>query len=288
MPRLAHPITIGWTSLLITVVTLTAPARAVIYGEKMDDDPRLDAVCAVSRATSLGIKVGVGEPKHQHSWPGCGVLISPRHVITARHLLPKNPKVMERVAMAVRFRRHEDGSLGSTTKPADSYTQVRVMRWFVPKQGDVALGVLEREVTHIEPMPMLWDVPQDQPFKGMIAGWGSENPVIGKGHPRLGLRAGPNTLMRRGDNILILQFPTERKETGKNKEGQPIIQNVAKDEGVAMPNMHDSGGAMIAVSPDGKLGLVGIIATYRLGTWLGQYVDDEDFPLKDWATTEPE
>lgn len=273
-------------SLLVLPV---APTWAVIYGEKMEDDKRLDAVAAFGRANWLGIQVGAGQPQKQHNWFGCAVLISPRHIVTARHLLnTKDNRTLQPGFMAVRFRRHEDGTLGSRNQPADTYTNVRIQRWYLPEQGDVALGLLEREVTHIEPMPMVWDLPEDQPFKGLVAGWGSESPTIGDKGPRHGLRVGPNVLMRQGRIIRILQFPVERKEVGQRKDGQPILKAVAKDDGVAMPNMHDSGGALIAVSPDGKLGLVGIIASYQSGTWLGQYAEDDQFPLKDWASTKPE
>lgn len=271
--------------LVITCVLFAAgsgQAWAVINGEAMADDKRLDAVCAVSHTNWLGIKVGAGEPAKQHNWFGTGILISPKHIVTARHLIPKGNNAKKVGFMAARFRRKPDGSLGSKTKPADSYVNVRIMRWFVPEQGDVAIGVLEHEVEHIEPMPILWDVPENQPFKGLIAGWGSTHRFIGNGSPRPGLRVGPNEFVRQGNAIGILNFPTERKVVGKNKDGKPIMRNVAVGD-VAMPNMHDSGGALLAVSPQGELRLVGVISSYRVGTYLGQYQDDDKFPLKAWA-----
>lgn len=281
------------TTLILTwvlIMSLGSVSFAVVNGEQHLDNKQLDAVGAFSKTAWLGVQVGIGEPAHEHNWFGAATLISPRHIITARHLLPSKG-IPKRNSMAVRFRRTPDGSTGDVEDGPDSFYHVRIMRWIMPKQGgDLVIGVLDSEVTHIKPMPILLDIPENKPFAGWIAGWGSTNRQVGASGPRRRLLAGPNILMRRSTSILLGWFEVERPApspstpNNKDKPAPKRPKPQIKESPFAVPNMHDSGGAMLAQTADGRLALVGVITTYHGGVWLGHYTDDAKLPITEFAS----
>ena len=72
-----------------------------------------------------------------NQWYGSAVLIAPDVVLTAKHLLPNGTDRLPRPgAMTVRFRRHEDGSIGSKEAGPDSYHQATIDRYILcPRRG---------------------------------------------------------------------------------------------------------------------------------------------------------
>lgn len=247
--------------LLLVAFFAAAPAQAIVNGsEPAEDDTRFDAVAAFSQTAWLIENPG---DNHVHNWFGNGVLIAPDVVLIARHLLPNNGKGGQRPGTyAVRFRRHADGSLGSRDKGVDSYHQVRIREWVVAEHFDLALGILEEPVTHIQPVGLLLD---NQPLhnrRAMLAGWGSESRWVGNAGPRIGLRIGENAVSSRASFIALDSARTEMRENEKGERKAYFI-----DERTVI-NMHDSGGSIFVFDPEGKPVLAGIIATYSGGTWL--------------------
>jgi len=258
--------------LLLVALLLAAPAQAIVNGEApAEDDTRFDAVAAFSLTAWLIENPG---DTHVHNWFGNGVLIAPDVVLIARHLLPNNGKGGQRPGTnAVRFRRHTDGSLGSVANGVESFHQVRIREWVIAEQFDLALGILEEPVTHIQPVKLLLDSQPVHNRRAMLAGWGSESRWQGNGGPRPGLRIGENTVSSRGSFIALDSARTELRENEKGERKAYFI-----DERTVI-NMHDSGGSIFVFDEEDKPVLTGIIATYSGGTWLPAAAE-AGFPLE--------
>ena len=184
-------------------------------------DERFDAVCAVGKTYRMRGPTaldwidgnGVYDPMRQGGNTGSGTLIAPNLVLTARHLWssgvqcdidgylcgPSESCGQDR-KWTVRFRRHPNGMLGTmeenpippnTARGPDSFYYVDVVGAIeLPNcDADTVVLVLEHDVTHIDPMPMLgrltrpfpgitpnFSPSRDEPdviWDGTAAGWGS-------------------------------------------------------------------------------------------------------------------
>lgn len=257
---------------LLLVALLASPAAALVNGQApADDDTAYDAVAAFSRTTWL---IEDDTDKYSHSWFGAAVLIAPDVVLTARHLIPNNGKNVGRLGQfSVRFRRHQSGTIGSTRQPADSFHNVRIVRWVVSDRYDLALGILETPVDHITPVKVALDLDAVEQREAVLAGWGSVSNWRGLAKPRIELRVGPNSVTARGPSLRVDSYRTEPREDPQGQQKPWIIDEHA------VPNMHDSGGSMFVLDDEGKPMLVGIISTYTGGTWLPAAAD-AGFPLE--------
>lgn len=254
-----------WFGLMAVLVLAMSPAVSwamVNAEEPAEDDRRFDAVGAFSRAHWLGLF-----PHHEnardHTWVGAATLIAPDRVITAKHLFPGN-RTPDRGAIAIRFRRHVDGTLGSRQAGPQSYHHVRVVRWLVHEQADLAIGILEEPVTHIEPIRVWLD---PQPYLGReawLAGWGSQSHWQGNAGPRNALRVGKNRVQRVPNHpfIRIIDYTTENREQSRNEETGEVVRKPYITSEATVPNMHDSGGAILLEDEQGNLHLAGVIFTY--------------------------
>ncbi|MEM1353512.1 MAG: hypothetical protein AAGC44_02245 [Planctomycetota bacterium] len=267
MPRLMMALIV-----LAAVLSPALPVGAIVNGTEPDeDDTRFDAVGAFSRTAWLIENPG---DQHVHNWYGNGVLIAPDVVLIAKHLLPNNGQGGQRPgAFSIRFRRHVDGSLGSRDRGAESYHQVRIREWVIAQRFDLALGILEEPVEHIQPVKLWLDGPPLRNRRAVLAGWGSVSPWQGKGGPRPGLRMGENAVSSRGTFLAIDSRRTEMRE---NEQGQRKAYYIDENAGV---NMHDSGGSMFIFDDGGHPILMGIIATYSGGTYLPM-AQEAGFPIE--------
>lgn len=247
--------------LTLFALLITAPAMSLVNGEEpAKEDKAYDAVCAFSRTNWL---TEARPAKTTHNWYGAAVLIAPDVVLTARHLLNNSGREQIREGeYMVRFRRHADGTLGSRKEGHNSYHQVRVMKWIPAKGSDLALGILEKPVEHIDPVPMLLADEVIVERRAMLAGWGSESKWRGQKNPRTALKVGENKVSSANTFLRILSYEVETRENKQGQRGSYII-----DEN-AVPNMHDSGGSIFVFGEDDKPHLAGIIATYNGGSWL--------------------
>ncbi len=267
-------------SLVLVTAALPTPAHAIVNGQApADDDTRYDAIAAFSHARWLGLN-----PEHanarDHNWYGNATLIAPDVVILAKHLIKGNaePPAGE---YAVRFRRKPDGSLGSKKGAADSFHNVKIVRFITAPNADLALGILEKPVEHIKPIALGLDAEALDQAEAIIAGWGSESRFRGVGGPRNQLLIGKTSALRPAGAPAI-RFPAgevelrdwrENKETGE-MERKPYV---VTDDPVV--NMFDSGGALLRETEDGQLRLTGVIVTYGGAVSLDHFADDERFPL---------
>lgn len=277
-----------FTVLLTLLCCLTTqPVWGIINGEPpTEDDRRFDAVCAFSYRkwieprpkpnpntqgqTSENNVAKKTQPRN--AWFGAATLVSPDLIVTARHLLSKGRAPRPGV-MAVRFRRKLDGSLGSKEAGEGSYFHVRIKGWKLIDGADLAVGQLVHPVTHIQPIPIDFDVEPFERRPGYVAGWGSESNWVGQAQPRRQLMIGKTTLTRTAASnaVRIDEFKTEARDWRKDKQtGQWIKKPYVISEAGA-PNMHDSGGAMLIEDDKGQLKIIGVISSYGGGSWLGKY-----------------
>jgi hypothetical protein len=256
------------------------PAAAIVNGVEPDlEDHRFDAIGAFSRTAWLQIGGG-DEPDHQHNWFGAATLIAPNKIITARHLLPA--KGMPRPAQfIVRFRRHLDGTLGSIEAGPQSYHQVRIIGWLVAREVDLAIGILEDPVEHIEPIRLSTGPMDFHEQPGYLAGWGSHSPWISMSWPRKRLMVGENklTLLIAANIVVVSDWSTETRNWRKDKETGKWITKPHVTTEAAVPNMYDSGGAMLLEDEKKRLHLVGVITTYKTGVWVS-----DDAQRQTWFT----
>ncbi|XAM01298.1 trypsin-like serine protease [Phycisphaeraceae bacterium D3-23] len=259
-------------AMVVLVCLAALPTRALVNAEPpADDDTRFDAVGAFGHTARLN--EGMGNPA-QHQWYGSAVLIAPDVVLTAKHLLPHGEARLPRPgAMTVRFRRHEDGTLGTNDDGVDSYHQATIARYILCPDADLMLCILRDPVEHITPVSLDLSGEEFDASKVMLAAWGSTSNWVGQGGPRTELRAGQHTATVRGAFLRLASFDNENREKA-NGQRQAYIT----DENT-VPNKFDSGGSMFVVDDEDNVLLAGIIATYSGGTWLGRYAEDAAFPL---------
>ena len=257
---------------MLCLCLATLPCPAIVNGEApAKDDTRFDAVASHRWFNDVFKDDATGT-----GWSGCAVLIAPDVVLTAKHVLIA-PRAIESASkpgvFSVRFRRHTDGSVGNNKAGADSYHSVRVKEWIDVGDADLAMGILEKEVTHIKPARILLD---EKPFKDrvcILAGWGSTSRFKGSYGPRPGLHIGENTATTQGKS---LRFRTSRTENRKNEFGI-LLPYFIEDHAVV--NNQDSGGSLFVFDEDGEPMLAGILATYQTAVWLPANRSDR-FPLK--------
>lgn len=257
---------------LLVGLFVLSPAHGLVNGQApAEDDTRFDAVCAFSKSMWLGQS---RESRAQHNWFGNAVLIAPDVVLTARHLLPGNGRVAPLPGTyAVRFRRHSDGTLGSRDAGSLSYHHAKVARWVIDPKMDLALGVLEEPVKHIEPVRVLLDAQAMSERPSILAGWGSESKWRGASGPRRELRVGENTLSAADSIWRVDSYEVEPRETPQGERKIFIVDERA------VPNMHDSGGSIFVLDEAGEPMLAGIISTYTGGTLLSGAAAN-GFPLE--------
>lgn len=261
------------------LVLASLPADALVNAQAPPaDDKRFDAVAAFSHARWLGL-----DPDHDnardHNWYGNATLIAPDVVLLSKHLVKGNaaPPAGE---YAVRFRRKPDGSLGSKKKDADSFHNVKILRFVTAANTDLALGILEKPVEHIDPMPLGLD---DQALNRdaiQLAAWGSQSRFRGVGGPRDELRVG-KTIAIRPPGAPVVRFPAGEVETRdwrENKETGEMERKPYVTSDYPVVNMYDSGGAILQEDDQGNPRLIGVIATYGGGAVIAP-ADTDAFPL---------
>lgn len=260
---------ITWPLLL---ALLALPAPALVNGTApAEDDTTYDAVAALSRTDWLSTG---NRPRSEHKWFGAAVLVAPDVILTAKHLLPKNQQAWERPGLySVRFRRHENGTLGSIEQSADSFHHARIVRWVVSDRFDLALGILDHRVEHIAPVALALDAEPFEQHPAILAGWGSVSPWQDNPGPRIELRVGENTVTAQNNFLRIDSNRTEPREDPRGNRKNYIIDEHA------VVNMHDSGGSIFLKNEDDSVALAGIIATYSGGAWLPAAAE-AGFPLE--------
>lgn len=231
-------------AVIVAAMLCAGSALAVVGGDVPGpDDYRFDAVAA------FGSEAGLLEG---HDWWCAATLITESTALLAQHCIAASPGP----PFAVRFRRAEDGTIGSVESDPSSFHNVRVTGWRFPKEGDVAIVYLEKAVTHIAPMPLSFG----PSFPGewvTAAGWGREGPGPGEGQ-KTRLKACETALYAvTAPHLLFLN---------------------AWVGGPCGPNNNDSGGALVAMIPSSqardsieRLGLVGVLNS------LGSAVDVAPF-----------
>lgn len=229
-------------AVAVVALLYAAPALAVVGGDvPAQDDARFDAVAA------FGSEDGLFEA---HEWWCAATLITESTAILAQHCITASPGP----PFALRFRRAEDGTIGSVDGPPSSFHNVRVTGWSFPKEGDVALVYLETPVTHIAPIPISF-APASAKELVMAAGWGREGPDPGEG-PRLRLKVCGTSLYATEPYLLFLN---------------------AWVGGPCGPNNNDSGGAlMVPPAPGDSLEawrLIGVLNSLGSAVYLAHFAD---------------
>ena len=135
------------------------------------------------------------------------------------------------------------------------------------------LCILSEPVEHIEPVVVDLSGDELDTAPIMLAVWGSTSHWVGQGGPRNELQAGEHTATVRGRFLRIASFENENREK-ENGQRQAWVT----DEHT-VPNKFDSGGSMFIFDEEGNITLLGIIATYSGGSWIGRYAEDDGFPI---------
>jgi hypothetical protein len=265
-------------------VALALPAAALVNGVAPDEsDTRFDAIAAFSHSRWLGL-----EPEHSnakdHNWYGNATLIAPDVVILAKHLIKGNdePPAGE---YAVRFRRNPAGELATKQDPPGKYHNVKIKRFVTAPDADLALGILEEPVEHIEAIALGLDDQALDRAKVLIAGWGSENKFRGVGGPRKQLLLG-GTIALRPAGAPVIRFPageTETRDWREDKETGQMQQKPYVTSEYPVVNLYDSGGPILGMDEEGNVELIGIISTYGGGMALPPAADPDAFPLQQTA-----
>lgn len=263
-----------WLPLAAGALSLglvTAPAPGIVGGsEPSTTDTRFDAVAAFSRTEWID---------DDHNTYGNATLIEydgmdPAHerrlVLFAKHLLGNGwneygytPPAAD--VHAVRFRRKPDGSLGSIPQGAQSFHMVKIDSYilFAPSWLDIAIGVLEEPVTHIDPI----HVEDMHAFEGgadiILAGWGMEGPGFIEGPRGRLLLAGSELTSVDEDLWSHVHFMTAWNPDNPCSCG---------------PNMFDSGGAVLVEHEDDSLGIIAVITTIGGGTDVRPAFQPELYP----------
>lgn len=235
--------------VILGCFTMTAPAQAIVNGYRpAPNDTRFDAVGA------FGFTRWLDGTNQVDNWWGGATLISPTLIVTARHNLSSNPAEWTNGNYAVRFRRQLDGTLQHKADGGGFPFLDPVREWIVSPSGDIALGILQTPITHIQPIAADLNVPAVGEAL-ILAGWGSESLTALVGNPRNELRLANTAVTSAGAAFVGFPsaFPTGSPATG------------------AGPNLHDSGGAILSMDAAGNLHYRGVITTLGGGTGLGQY-----------------
>jgi len=268
-------------ALVVACVGPMAPAHALVNGEApAEDDTRFDAVGAFSHSRWLGL-VPDDPNARDHNWYGNATLIAPDVVILAKHLIKGNaePPAGE---YAVRFRRHIDGTIGTKKDGADSFHNVKIVQFVLASKADLALGILEKPVEHIEPMTVGFADFVLAKDKVILGAWGSESRFRGVGGPRNQLMLGA-TVGARAAGASAVGFPAgdvETRDWREDKETGKMLMRPYVTSEYPVVNLYDSGGAVLTMDDEGKLQLVGIIVTYGGAVWVSTFDDPKAFPIK--------
>jgi len=252
-------------TLCICLMLSASPALAIVGGQPpAEDDRRIDAVGAWSRASWLGLG---NNPVHEHNWFGGATLIRANLVVTAKHIAEGDDAPSG--TYAVRFRRRIDGGLGSREQGAFSYHHALVDR-IVHGPGDLALAYLVEPVTHITPLPVM-----QMGFLGLegapyiSAGWGQEGPGQAEGPRNQLLVCAQNSLTR--INLNQLSYP------GFGTRPEPACK----------VNRWDSGGAVL-VEDQGRLWLLASHHTYTSAPTLWRWLDEAQPQMLHSPFTQPD
>lgn len=199
---------------LLLMVSSLVPAQT---------EGRYDAVGALGFAPGLF---------SAHEWHCAATLVRPDVALTARHCVEYT------ATFAVRFRRDEEGGVGSIESAPSSFQNIEVTGIYLPSSGAVALLFLYSAPVGISPLPMTFRAADTEPVT--IAGWGREGPSIGEGQRRelRTCESAITTIGGYGD----LFFPS------------------AWDPGPGCgPNSNDSGGPLIAENERGGPHVIGVV-----------------------------
>lgn len=223
--------------MLIPAITFASPDIRLVDGvEVAESDTRFDAVAAFTRTEWAG-----GD-----NYFGNGTLIAPDKMIMARHLLDANAHEPGHHPTpgqyTFRFRRHENGTVGSLDAGSASYHQVTVHHFEFLGNGeylfnvnpDIVIAHLSEPVTHIEPIAV---APAGYLSSGMIvhfAGWGRT--IFGDSGSRTG-RVKYATGTQRFDTLAI------------DQDGVDDCSRVVIENANGQTAKWDSGGAFIVFSP---------------------------------------
>jgi len=252
----------------IAVLVVGGPsANAIVRGHEPDaSDTRFDAVAAFGATRNLAGGDAVNRTF------GNGTLIHPRMTVIARHLLPFTDRNGNNYfspdydepppgTYTQRFRRHADGSLGTKEAGWESFHQVRIMDYIFPNNtSDVAIGILEDPVTHINPLPVKMGGLQVGD-EVIISGWGKEGPGFNEG-PRGRLLLANKTLTHVHETQTSLTFLTADFTADGEEPG---------------PNNFDSGGGILWEDTGGQVHFPGVISATSGGTNFGQFTIADAF-----------
>ena len=153
----------------------TLGASAIVNGIDPGEDPTYDAVAGFSKT------IWIDGTIYEHNMFGSATLIEPGKVILAGHLLPSTygpNKQPDPGQFSVRFRRRVDGGIGTQNDGWESYHQVKINSFIFPEReisGDIVIGILESDVTHITPIVYDPAFTVDLNTPVVVAGWGFEN-----------------------------------------------------------------------------------------------------------------
>ena len=271
----------GWfVFLLLTALVTGVPAAAIVNGQPPEEgDQRFDAVGSFSRAYWLGL-----DPEHKnakdHNWYGNVTLIAPDVVLLAKHLIKhqNEPPIGE---YGVRFRRNTEGGIGTKKDPAESYHNIKIVRFVTAPRADLAFGILEKPVEHIDPMPLDLDDEALDQAKIILAGRGSEHRFRGVGGPRNQLLLGESVALRPPGSPGI-RFPAgevEVRDWRENKETGEMDRKPYVTSDYPLVNLYDSGSAILQLDDEDQPRLIGVVTTYGGGMSLAAFDDDKSFPL---------
>jgi len=247
------------TFVLVALVSVAfaTPASAITRGDPpAEDDLRFDAVAAFSSGHFLG-----QDPAHpnaqDHNWWCTATLVAPSIAMTATHCVNNTS---DEGVHALRFRRHEDGSLGTKQDGPESYHHVWVDH-FIEVGGDSLVIILDEPVLHIAPIPMVTEgtanLGGDVPIWN--AGWGKEGP---------GFNEGPR-------NELLLCSTS----TLSSSSSRITFRNAGMSNGCGV-NMHDSGSPLLFENELGELRSIGSVSSVMTGVNFARFDGEAGLPFQ--------
>lgn len=142
------------------------------------DEFKYDAVGAFAVSWRLGFDQGAHADDADHAWFCSATLVNTQQIQTGVHCLAPYGSA---ATYMVRFRRREDGGLGTVAVGVSSFFHARVASWDFTGTGndDVAIGTLESPVYHITAIPLGYQA--TTPSSVVQAGWGRVGPGFGNG-----------------------------------------------------------------------------------------------------------